>query len=111
MRPSYLLSLPTECVTPAQAQRAIDGMIPQLFVIGGGRWITAIAYNVKIQLARRAGKTQVVKSTMEAFINFTLQAYYANKVTGGQTPDDAGHGCSSSSTCSTARTASRRYPT
>lgn len=86
MRPAYLLSLPSECATPASAQRAIDQMIPQLFTIGGGRWITAIAYNVTIQLARRQGKTQLVQKTVQAFINFTLQAYYTNNVSGGQTP-------------------------
>jgi hypothetical protein len=86
MRPSLLIQSPTECATVAQAQRAIDGMIPQLFVIGGGRWITAVAYNLKIQIARRNGNTRVVNSTVQAFINFTLEAYYAGNVSGGQTP-------------------------
>jgi hypothetical protein len=86
LTPSYLVTLPTECASPTQAQRAIDQMVPQLFVIGGGRWITAVAYNITIQLARRNGNTRVVKNTVQAFINFTLQAYYAGNVTGGQTP-------------------------
>jgi hypothetical protein len=86
LTPSYLVTLPTECASPTQAQRAIDQMVPQLFLIGGGRWITAVAYNITIQLARRNGNTRLVKNTVQAFINFTLQTYYAGNVAGGQTP-------------------------
>jgi hypothetical protein len=86
-RPAFLVELPAQCATPAQAQRAIDEILPQLFVIGDGRWLKAIAFNLKIRLARHYGNTALVKSTVEAFINFTLEAYYAGNVTGGQSPE------------------------
>lgn len=79
-----IATLPAECATVARAQSAIDSLLPQLFGPGGGRRGKAQNYSNIIEKARRDGNTQLVETTVDSLINFTLATYYSGNLIGNQ---------------------------
>ena len=71
-----LVPPPTQCLSVAESQKAVNSLLPQIFGPGQGRRGKAQGYSNNIEQARKLGNTQLELAYVDSLINFTLQNYF-----------------------------------